>query len=94
MSDETLKALRAFQSDNNVTAKGPLSLVVPLTEIIAKKPAPWKPDDFLTGNKGQVTGLGGGDLKRILAKHGITRFPGSAAAESPRFAEGRPSQGP
>jgi hypothetical protein len=84
MNIETLEALRAFQSENNVTTKGPLSLVVQLTEIIAKKPAPWNPDDFLTKNKGQVAGLGGGNLRRILAKHQITRVLASEGGRTSR----------
>ncbi|MDR1431928.1 MAG: DUF4928 family protein [Propionibacteriaceae bacterium] len=59
---------------NHVMTKGSLSLVVQLTDIMAKKPAPWKSDDFLTKSGGQVAGLGGGNLKRILGKHGITRI--------------------
>ena len=31
------------------------------------------PDDFQPSSKGQVVGLGGGNLKKILKEHGITQ---------------------
>ncbi|MDR1104853.1 MAG: DUF4928 family protein, partial [Treponema sp.] len=44
-----------------------------------------RPDDFLTENKGQVAGLGGGNLKKILKEHGIIQI---LAAEGGRTSRG------
>ncbi|MDR3069621.1 MAG: DUF4928 family protein [Propionibacteriaceae bacterium] len=84
MTNETQQRLTKFQADNNVTTKGPLALVIQLTAIIAAQQPPWKSDDFLTENKGQVTGLGGGNLKKILAKHDITRTLASEGGRTSR----------
>ena len=66
-----------FQSEYRTTTKGPLSLLIQLTRMIRGKSFPLNPDDFLTENKGQVAGLGGGNLKKILGcitKLGVTKF--------------------
>ena len=58
--------LKAFQSENHITTKGPLSLVVQFTRMVKDKDFPLNPDDFQTSSKGQVAGLGGANLKKIL----------------------------
>ena len=65
--------LKAFQAENNIFTKGPLSLVVQFTRLVQDKQFPLNPDDFQTSSKGQVAGLGGGNLKKILQEHGITQ---------------------
>ena len=65
--------LKAFQIENSITTKGPLSLVVQFTRLVQDKEFPLNPDDFQTSGKGQVAGLGGGNLKKILKEHGITQ---------------------
>ena len=74
-----------FQSEYRTTTKGPLSLLIQLTRMIRGKSFPLNPDDFLTENKGQVAGLGGGNLKKILKDHGITQ---TLAAEGGRTSRG------
>jgi hypothetical protein len=71
---KTVKRLEKFQAEHNANTKGPLSLLVQLTRMIATLSFPLNPDNFLTENKGQVAGLGGGNLKKILKEHGITRI--------------------
>ena len=66
--------LAAFQSEHNIVTKGPLSLVVQFTRLVRDKEFPLNSDDFQTSSKGQVAGLGGGNLKKILKEHGITQI--------------------
>lgn len=77
--------LRAFQAENNIFTKGPLSLVVQFTRLIRDKAFPLNPDDFQTSSKGQVAGLGGGNLKKILKEHGISQ---QLSAEGGRTSRG------
>ena len=66
--------LKTFQAENNIFTKGPLSLVVQFTRLVQDKQFPLNPDDFQTSSKGQVAGLGGGNLKKILKEHSITQL--------------------
>ena len=74
-----------FQSEYRTATKGPLALLIQLTRMSRTKPFPLQPDDFLTENRGQVAGLGGGNLKKILKDHGITQ---TLAAEGGRTSRG------
>ena len=44
--------LRAFQAENNIFTKGPLSLVVQFTRLVRDQTFPLDPDDFQTSGKG------------------------------------------
>ena len=46
--------LRAFQAENNIFTKGPLSLVIQFTRMVRDQTFPLNPDDFQTSGKGQV----------------------------------------
>ena len=81
----TEERLKAFQEENNSYTKGPLSLVVQFTRLVQNKDFPLNPDDFQTSSKGQVAGLGGGNLKKILKEHGITQ---QLSAEGGRTSRG------
>ena len=61
----TEERLKIFQDENNIYAKGSLSLVVQFTRLVQDKKFPLNPDDFQTSSKGQVAGLGGGNLKTV-----------------------------
>lgn len=76
--------LKAFQAENNIFTKGPLSLVVQFTRLVQDKNFPLNPDDFQTSSKGQVAGLGGGNLKRF---EGIWHYP-AAIIEGGRTSRG------
>jgi hypothetical protein len=78
------KHLKEFQKDHNAFTKGPLSLLIQLTRMIKTKEFPLNQEDFLTENKGQVIGLGGGNLKKILSDHGITRILASEGGRTSR----------
>lgn len=81
----TEKKLKAFQDENNIYTKGPLSLVVQFTRMVQGREFPLNPNDFQTGSKGQVAGLGGANLKKILKEHGITQ---QLSAEGGRTSRG------
>ncbi len=65
--------LDGFRREQKVKGKGALALVVQLTRAFSKDTLPIDPADYVTGRQGQVAGLGEGNLRRILAEHGITR---------------------
>lgn len=76
--------LKKFQNENNIYTKGPLSLVIQFTRLIQDKKFPLDSNDFQTGSKGQVAGLGGEKLKKILKEHGITRQLSSEGGRTSR----------
>jgi hypothetical protein len=84
MSNSAENRLKQFQAEHNAVTKGPLALLVQLTCMIQEKKFPLKTDDFLTENKGQVAGLGGGNLKKILKEHGITQILASEGGRTSR----------
>ncbi len=85
MMISTEERLKAFQEENNIYTKGPLSLVVQFTRLVQDKDFPLNPDDFQTSSKGQVAGLGGGNLKKILKEYGINQ---QLSAEGGRTSRG------
>ena len=84
MTDSEVK-LKDFQTENNIYTKGPLSLVIQFTRLVRDRTFPLNPDDFQTSGKGQVAGLGGANLKKILKEHGITQ---QLSAEGGRTSRG------
>ena len=72
-AENVSRHLKAFQSEQDVYSKGKLSLVIQFTRMVRDKEFPLKKEDFQTDSKGQVSGIGGGNLKKILKDHGITR---------------------
>jgi len=84
MDNHTYTRLKAFQEEHNAVTKGPLALMVQLTRMVRTKPFPLNPEDFLTENKGQVAGLGGGNLKKILSEHEITQVLASEGGRTSR----------
>jgi hypothetical protein len=78
------KRLKDFQIEHNAVTKGPLALLVQLTRSIKSKTFPLDPEDFLTENKGQVAGLGGSNLKKILKEHDITQILASEGGRTSR----------
>ena len=85
MASDAENRLSNFQAEYNVVTKGPLSLMIQLTRLIQSKSFPLDPEDLLTENKGQVAGLGGSKLKKILKEHGVTQ---TLAAEGGRTSRG------
>jgi len=84
MNNSAENRLKQFQAEHNAVTKGPLALLVQLTRMVQGKRFPLKSDDFLTENKGQVAGLGGGNLKKILKEHGIIQILASEGGRTSR----------
>lgn len=80
--------LREFQTENNIFTKGALSAVIQMTHMLAAKTFPLDPDDFKTDKEGQVAGLGGGNLKKVLKDHGITQQLSSEGGRTSRGSMG------
>lgn len=80
--------LRVFQAENNIMTKGPLSVVIQFTRMVKGKNFPLDPNDFKTEKEGQVAGLGGGNLKKILKDHGITQQLSSEGGRTSRGSMG------
>jgi len=70
---ELEQRLAAFADTCSVKGKGPLSVVLTLTRNASHTSFPLSPDEFRTGKKGQVSGLGGPVIKSILGDYGIDR---------------------
>lgn len=77
--------LKAFQDTNNIYSKGKLSVVIQFTRLIQGKSFPLNANDFKTEKEGQVAGLGGSNLKKILKSHNITQ---QLSAEGGRTSRG------
>ena len=84
MMNSATNRLKEFQAEHNAYTKGPLSLLVQLTRMVRAKTLPLDPNNFLTENKGQVAGLGGSNLKKILKEYGITRTLASEGGRTSR----------
>ena len=56
--------------------------------MVRDKEFPLNPEDFQTSSKGQVAGLGGGNLKRILKEHGIAQQLSSEGGRTSRGSMG------
>jgi uncharacterized protein DUF4928 len=76
--------LASFSKENKFRGKGPLSVAVVLTRKTSKMHPPFSSEDFLTAEKGQVSGLGGPVLKAILLEHKITRILADEAGRTSR----------
>ncbi len=85
---DAVSRLREFQNENNVVTKGPLSLVIQFTRMVSEHSFPINSDNFQTSSKGQVAGLGGANLKKILKEHGITQVLSSEGGRTSRGSMG------
>lgn len=68
------EALEQFDAQHIGLSKGSLSLVLILTRRAAQESFPLVKSHFVTGKGGQVAGLGGPAVKKILASHSIERI--------------------
>lgn len=68
------EALSAFDARYIGLSKGSLSLALILTRNAKAKAFPLQKTDFVTSAGGQVVGLGGPAVKKILADYGIERI--------------------
>lgn len=87
-SENTRSKMKEFQLANKITTKGKLSLVIQFTRLIKGKVFPLDPADFQTDSKGQVSGIGGSNLKKILSEHGINKQLSSEGGRTNRGSMG------
>lgn len=73
MSSDLLSQLAEFQRNYGFTGKGPLSVALHITRYARDYGLPLQPETLLAERGTQVSGLGGGRIKRILADHDIVR---------------------
>jgi len=59
-------------------------LVVQFTRMVRGMQFPLNPDSFQTGSKGQVAGISGGNLKKILKEHDIVQILSSEGGRTSR----------
>lgn len=83
-SDDQRARLEAFFKEHIRLSKGSLSLVLILTRMAASKEFPLDKAVFVTAKGGQVAGLGGGAVKKILSDHGIERILSSEGGRTSR----------
>jgi hypothetical protein len=78
------KALQAFDELHIGLSKGSLSLALILTRNAQAATFPLRSSDFLAPKGGQVAGLGGAAVKKILAEHGVARILSSEGGRTSR----------
>jgi len=76
--------LVSFSDEHVGLSKGSLSLVLILTRNAKAKSFPLNRTDFVTSKGGQVAGLGGGAVKKILADHNVNRILSSEGGRTSR----------
>ena len=78
------KKLGAFQKSKNIISKGALAIVIQLTADVQTKKFPLNPESFKTPKGGQVAGLSGKKLQKILQRYGIKQSLASEAGRTSR----------
>lgn len=81
--------LERFDAAHIGLSKGALSFALIVTRNMMGRRFPVDLDEFKTENEGQVAGLGGGAVKRILKDHGIVRVLSSEGGRTSRGNMGR-----
>jgi Domain of unknown function (DUF4928) len=66
--------LQAFQLEHRLHGKGALAVVLHVSRYAVKNGFPINVDNLITGQGGQVLGLGKDAVQRILADYGIARI--------------------
>ena len=89
MTPEQRTALEAYDHEHIGMSKGALSFAVVMTRKLQDEVFPVSADSFRTAQEGQVKGLGGGAVKRVLKDHGITRILSSEGGRTSRGSMGK-----
>lgn len=76
--------LTAFQQENSFYGKGPISVALHVTRYAKEHGLPLNPEELLTTKNGQVKGLGGTRIRRILHEHELFRPFASEAGRTSR----------
>src|SRR4051812_33070679 len=82
-------ALKNFDKLHIGLSKGSLSFALVVTRILKSKTFPVSVDDFVTAKEGQVKGLGGGAVRKILKEYGIDRTLSDEGGRTSRGNMGR-----
>jgi hypothetical protein len=82
-------ALEAFDAKHIHLSKGALSFALIITHNLKAKKFPVEADEFRTVQEGQVAGLGGGAVRKILKEHGIDRILSDEGGRTSRGNMGR-----
>ena len=83
------KALEEFDVKHIGLSKGALSFALIITRNLKTKQFPVAADEFRTAQEGQVAGLGGGAVRKILKEHGIERVLSDEGGRTSRGNMGR-----
>jgi hypothetical protein len=84
LSNSARQKLDALVVSSGFKTKGPLGIALVVIERASKASFPLQRNDFVTDGGGQVKGASGATVKRILAKHGITRILASEVGRTSR----------
>lgn len=74
MSDELLAALETFAKQEDFRGKGKLSVAIVVTQHAKTRGLPLDAGELVTGQGGQVLGLGVAAVQSVLGRHGIERI--------------------
>jgi hypothetical protein len=88
MDEKLTELLLAFREKQQIINVGALGTVLVITNKAKKLDFPIVGDDLITAGGGQVSGLSGSAINRILAKHGVSQQVGT---ESGRTSRGTPN---
>lgn len=83
-ADRQRERLEAFFNQHIGLSKGSLSLALILTRNAKAREFPLDKADFVTARGGQVAGLGGPAVKKILADHSVERILSSEGGRTSR----------
>ena len=81
---DLLKGLETFCKEHKIGGKGKLSVVLVITRCARDKSFPLREEDFKTDKGGQVKGLGGPAVSKILVEYGISRVLASEGGRTSR----------
>jgi len=88
MNSQLSQRLESFRSELKITSKGKLSTVLYLSRVAREKGLPLETSSLVTGEEGQVRGLGASIIKKILKDYGITRTLAEEAGRTSRGSMG------
>lgn len=73
MSDELVSRLAEYRTENKITSKGALAVILFITRQARIRGLPLDSADLLTHNQGQIQGLGKAAVQSILAEYEIMK---------------------
>ncbi|MCD8300130.1 MAG: DUF4928 family protein [Clostridiales bacterium] len=79
-----VERLKNFQEENNVSGKGALSFVIQFTRMISDHDFPLNEEAFKTKKGGQIAGLSGKNLRKILTEYDINMTLSSEGGRTSR----------